>query len=157
MSFSPQKKSTIFSGNQNLIFGQKMKISNSVLVSGSYLSLSWLICSAVIAYLDNTCRPHTCPQNILITGHVILGCVFGNITEKVCGGICQLEFVATLVCLLDAWRQPKVFNGFDDAGRGTFSGWKRDWRKNIFATLIIVNLGATIFAILLVHQWIGVF
>ena len=36
MSFSPKKNSTIYLGNQSWIFGQKMKISNSVIHSYSH-------------------------------------------------------------------------------------------------------------------------
>ena len=47
-TFSPPKKLTIFSGNQSWIFGQKMKISNSVL----YFSYSWACNEIMKHYYD---------------------------------------------------------------------------------------------------------
>ena len=53
--FLPKKKSTIFSGNQSWIFGQKLKISNSV----AYTMISLVGCRA--ATLSATLKRLVCP------------------------------------------------------------------------------------------------
>ena len=62
-----------------------------------------------IYYLNNSRCLNSSSQNILITGHKIIRCVFSNIFQEVLGRIGQLKFISSLISLLNSSRFPKIF------------------------------------------------
>ena len=63
----------------------------------------------IIYYLNNSRCLNSSSQNILITGHKIISCVFSNIFQEVLGRIGQLKFISSLISLLNSSRFPKIF------------------------------------------------